>query len=80
VIYCENGEVSAVDAGKKCIVNVGSVGQPRDGDPRLSFGTFDTSSCVYENIRLPYDSKTARRKIADAGLPARLGDRLLIGH
>jgi diadenosine tetraphosphatase ApaH/serine/threonine PP2A family protein phosphatase len=79
-IFSEHGETSAVVKGTRYVVNVGSVGQPRDADPRLSFGIFDTERGLYENIRLPYDVKTACRKIIDAGLPARLGERLLVGH
>jgi diadenosine tetraphosphatase ApaH/serine/threonine PP2A family protein phosphatase len=79
VIFSEEGEVPNVAPNGKFIVNVGSVGQPRDGDPRLSFGIFDTAACVYENVRIPYDMDAACRKILDAGLPQRLGERLLAG-
>lgn len=79
-IHSGSGEVAAVEPGERYIVNVGSVGQPRDADPRLSFGIFDTDTRAYENIRLPYDARTACQKIIDAGLPQRLGERLLVGH
>ncbi|HLP15904.1 MAG TPA: metallophosphoesterase family protein [Bacteroidota bacterium] len=79
VIFSEKGETADVSRKGKFIVNVGSVGQPRDGDPRLSFGVFDTERFVYENIRLEYDVVAACRKIIDAGLPQRLGERLLAG-
>jgi predicted phosphodiesterase len=79
-IYAEDGESWSVEQGKRYIVNVGSVGQPRDADPRLSFGVFDTEAVAYENVRLEYDIRTARQKIIDAGLPPRLGDRLFAGH
>ena len=65
---------------KKFIVNVGSVGQPRDGDPRLSCGFFDTEEWKYENIRSAYDAEKASEKIIKAGLPGSLAGRILIGR
>ncbi|MBN1397768.1 MAG: metallophosphoesterase, partial [Bacteroidetes bacterium] len=59
--------------------NVGSIGQPRDGNKDLSFGIFDTDKWSYENVRHPYDVETAVRKILDTDLPPRLGRRLLAG-
>lgn len=79
VIFSEQGEAAGVGRMGKYIVNVGSVGQPRDGDSRLSFGIFDPEEHAYENIRLVYDVETACRKILDAGLPRRFGERLLAG-
>jgi len=62
------------------LINVGSVGQPRDGDNRASFGIIDTGTFVYEHFRLEYDIKTAADKIAAAGLPAFLAERLYRGR
>jgi predicted phosphodiesterase len=62
--------------GLKFLINVGSVGQPRDGNPQLSFGIIDTVAWTYENIRADYDIKGAKEAIIRAGLPAILGDRL----
>ena len=62
------------------IINVGSVGQPRDGDNRLSFAVFDSDSTVLEIVRLEYDITTARQKIIDSNLPEYLGDRLINGR
>ncbi len=64
---------------KKYIINVGSVGQPRDKDWRLSFGILDTDNWTYENIRAEYDVKAAAKKIRDAGLPEILARRLFVG-
>jgi diadenosine tetraphosphatase ApaH/serine/threonine PP2A family protein phosphatase len=61
------------------IVNVGSVGQPRDGNPKLSFGLFDTDEWIYENVRIDYDIKGAAEKIKSAGLPPVLAGRLFQG-
>jgi diadenosine tetraphosphatase ApaH/serine/threonine PP2A family protein phosphatase len=61
------------------IINVGSVGQPRDGNWKLSFGIFDTSAWTYDLIRSEYDVQTASEKIVAADLPRFLADRLLVG-
>ncbi len=63
----------------KYIVNVGSVGQPRDEDARLSYCIYDTSRREIRIKRLDYDAQGAREGIIDSGLPAFLGDRLLRG-
>lgn len=59
------------------ILNPGSVGQPRDQDPRLSFGIFDDKMWTFEIVRLEYDNQTAAAKIRKAGLPEHLAHRLL---
>ena len=69
-----------VRAGHRYLINVGSVGQPRDGNPRLSFGLFDTEAFAYENVRLDYDVAAAADKVRTAdGLSNRLADRLESG-
>ncbi len=65
---------------KLFFINVGSVGQPRDGDPRAAFGLMDTESNEYELVRLTYPVKTAADKITAAGLPAFLAERLFLGR
>lgn len=67
------------DDGAKYIITVGSVGQPRDRDPRACCGIFDTDSQVFEYHRLNYDVQTTRQKILDAGLASVFGERLLVG-
>ena len=62
------------------LINPGSVGQPRDGDPRASFAVLDTDRCCVSIRRIPYDVAAAQRKIRQAGLPAFLADRLAIGR
>ncbi|MBI4575280.1 MAG: metallophosphoesterase family protein [Planctomycetes bacterium] len=64
----------------KAIVNVGSVGQPRDNNPRASYGIYDAESRVVEVRRVDYDIEGACRKIIDAGLPEVLGERLKVGR
>jgi len=61
------------------LINVGSVGQPRDGNPRSSYGLLDTVAGSYENRRVPYDVETAMQAILDRGLPRRLAQRLEVG-
>lgn len=78
-IFTERGRASSVDADSRHLVNVGSIGQPRDGNPRLSFGFFDTENWKYENVRAAYDVERAARKIIAAGLPPLLGERLMVG-
>ena len=58
------------------LINPGSVGQPRDGNPRASFGIFDTGRGVYKTIRIAYDMLRTGKKIAAAGLPLELARRL----
>ncbi|MFH0826693.1 MAG: metallophosphoesterase family protein [Candidatus Omnitrophota bacterium] len=66
--------------GHKYIVNVGSVGQPRDGSPLASYCIYDSQKKEIMIKRLDYDRETAKRKIEDAGLPHFLGERLLVGR
>jgi len=63
----------------KYIINVGSVGQPRDGNPMASFGIFDTKIGVTEIKRVAYDIASAQKKILEAGLPEVLAKRLSVG-
>jgi predicted phosphodiesterase len=65
-----------IPAERSVLVNVGSVGQPRDGDPRAAYGVLDTSTRVVESRRVEYDIGEAQRRILDAGLPPRLAARL----
>lgn len=69
-----------IDPGKKYFINVGSVGQPRDGDWHAAYCIYDIESNVVEQRRVKYDLATAQRKIIDAGLPHLLADRLAIGR
>ena len=69
-----------VKPGYKYIINAGSVGQPRDGNPMAAYCIYDTDSRVIEIKRTPYDIKSAREKILKAGLPVSLAERLAVGH
>ena len=68
-----------VEAGKKYFVNVGSVGQSRDGVAKATYVIFDIAEQTIELRRLDYDIATAQAKIRAAGLPERLAERLAQG-
>jgi predicted phosphodiesterase len=63
----------------KALVNVGSVGQPRDEDPRTAFALFDAESGTVEILREEYDIEREAARIRRAGLPTMLADRLYLG-
>lgn len=69
-----------IGVGKKYFINVGSVGQPRDGDPRAAYVVYDMINNLVELRRVAYDIKAAQKNIIDAGLPSRLAARLAIGR
>ena len=68
-----------VDLEGRCIVNPGSVGQPRDGDPRASYAILDLEACEIDWYRAGYDIASAQSKAIAAGLPARAAERLALG-
>ena len=66
-------------AGSKFLVNPGSVGQPRDRDPRASYAVIDLDAESITHMRVEYDVELAAGKIREAGLPTFLADRLRVG-
>jgi diadenosine tetraphosphatase ApaH/serine/threonine PP2A family protein phosphatase len=62
------------------LINPGSVGQPRDGDWRAAFATFDTEARIVSFYRVPYNLRVAQEKINAAHLPQRLATRLATGR
>ncbi|RKY12830.1 MAG: metallophosphoesterase [Planctomycetota bacterium] len=66
--------------GVKAVINVGSVGQPRDDDPRAAYAVYDTEKNLVVIKRVEYDVEKAIKKIRDAGLPEILGERLRYGR
>jgi diadenosine tetraphosphatase ApaH/serine/threonine PP2A family protein phosphatase len=68
-----------VEPGRKYFVNVGAVGQPRDGNPKAAYVIYDMGESSIELRRLDYDIAAAQKKILAAGLPARLAERLAVG-
>jgi predicted phosphodiesterase len=75
----ERGDLE-IDAECAYLLNPGSVGQPRDGDPRAAFLIFDSDAQMASYFRVAYDIPTAQKKIREAGLPPILADRLTVGR
>jgi diadenosine tetraphosphatase ApaH/serine/threonine PP2A family protein phosphatase len=65
---------------RRWLAVLGSVGQPRDGNPAASFAMFDSASQEITWCRVPYDVETAAVRIRENGLPRWLADRLLVGR
>ncbi len=78
-IFSLSGRSKSVSRTERQLVNVGSIGQPRDGNPMLAFGIFDSSAWEYELIRSEYNIQLAAEKILSAGLPQELAYRLMYG-
>jgi predicted phosphodiesterase len=72
--------VMEIDPECAYLINPGSVGQPRDGDPRAAYVLYDTDTRLVAYVRVPYDIESAQQKIRDAGLPSILADRLAVGR
>jgi predicted phosphodiesterase len=68
-----------IDATQRWILNPGSVGQPRDGDPRASFAVLDLAEGVMSWERIAYDVDAAQSRALASGLPARTAERLALG-
>ncbi len=83
----ENGEiqfrvlthVSEIRLNGKAILNPGSVGQPRDHDPRAAFAIYDSEQKTWNPQRVVYDIESVQDRISDAGLPYRHAMRLVQG-
>ena len=69
-----------LETDKTYMINPGSIGQPRDGDPRSGFVLYDTDDDLVIFYRVPYDVKAAQKHILNAGLPPRLAERLENGR
>jgi diadenosine tetraphosphatase ApaH/serine/threonine PP2A family protein phosphatase len=80
--FVPDGAVTAVPlaAGVRYLINVGSVGQPRDGDPRAAFGIYDSEEPSVRMRRVVYPVASAQRRILNAGLPSTLANRLAVGR
>lgn len=70
----------ALEHGVRYLLNPGSVGQPRDGDPRAAFAILDTGRQVFEFWRVPYDVEGVQKRMEEAGLPEPLVLRLAFGR
>lgn len=77
--FMEEEKIQIQD-GYKYTVNVGSTGQPRDGNPKAAYAIYDKTNKFVEIKRIEYDVKKAQGKIIEAGLPQVLADRLQFGE
>ncbi len=79
VLASDDGAV--VDLGEERVcINPGSVGQPRDGDPRSSYAILDTAATTVTFHRVPYDVRATQRRMRELGLPEQLAARLARGR
>jgi predicted phosphodiesterase len=76
----EDRDVIEIEAEGGYLINPGSVGQPRDGDPRAAYALYNSDAAVVSYCRVEYDVENACRKIRDAGLPPILAERLSVGR
>lgn len=76
----ESERVIELAPDRMYLINPGSVGQPRDHDPRAAYAVWDTSERTLKLRRVEYDIKTAQRRIRQAGLHPWLADRLAFGR
>lgn len=74
------GERYDLKPESRYLINPGSIGQPRDGDPRAAFAMYDTDAQVVYFHRVSYDIAGAQKRILDAQLPERLATRLADGR
>ena len=79
VRYTRDARVTGA-RGRRYLVNVPSVGQPRDGDPRAGYLVYDDAGPAFEHVRLDYDVAAAMEAIRAAGLPPFLAERLQWGE
>ena len=79
-VYRIDAQDFVLPIGRKYFINVGSVGQPRDGDPRASYVIYEPMSRTVHFRRIAYDIAAAQERIRMAGLPDRLAERLKFGQ
>ena len=79
-VYRIDAQDVKLPIGRKYFINVGSVGQPRDGDPRAAYALYSPKDRQLRFRRVAYDIAAAQAKIRAAGLPERLAKRLEVGQ
>jgi diadenosine tetraphosphatase ApaH/serine/threonine PP2A family protein phosphatase len=72
--------LESIRTGRKQVVNVGSVGQPRDKDERACYVVYRRNEADVWWRRMPYDIAAAQQAIVDAGLPVKYAHRLSLGN
>lgn len=78
--HMQHGGELTLEDGKRYIIDVGSVGQPRDLNPEASFVRYDSESNRVQWIRYAYPIDEVGRKMREAGLPEYLAERLTLGR
>ncbi len=78
--HAPGGRMLTLQAGTRYIINPGSVGQPRDGDPRAAYAIWDTEQGTVSFERVLYDIKTTQQQMREAKLPELLAERLEYGR
>ena len=77
----QEGETTVpLETGRKYFINVGSVGQPRDGDPRACYAIYDSDAATVRLRRVVYDVAGAQQAVLAVGLPEYLAERLETGR
>ena len=76
---CKEDNNVHINADSRYIINVGSVGQPRDNNPAAAAAIFDSELKTYELVRIGYNVEKTYQKMISSGLPEFLADRLLTG-
>jgi diadenosine tetraphosphatase ApaH/serine/threonine PP2A family protein phosphatase len=69
-----------LEPARRYLLNPGSVGQPRDGDPRAAFAIADLEHQIVEFWRVPYDISAVQERMRSARLPEPLAQRLMLGR
>ncbi|HXG41264.1 MAG TPA: metallophosphoesterase family protein [Dehalococcoidia bacterium] len=80
LFYLPDGAVVELRQGPRLVINPGSVGQPRDGDPRASYAIYDSDRGTVSLHRVEYDIAATQRLMEAAGLPRWLSERLAVGR
>lgn len=79
-VYQNSNDTVDIQTEKRYIINVGSVGQPRDGDSRACYSIYDSKERVIQIKRIKYNIQTTQTKIVNRGLPLFLARRLALGQ
>jgi diadenosine tetraphosphatase ApaH/serine/threonine PP2A family protein phosphatase len=80
LFYLQDGAVVELRPDRRLVLNPGSVGQPRDGDPRASYAIYDSEAGTFSLHRVEYDIAATQKLIEEAGLPRWLSERLAVGR
>ncbi len=78
-LYCPTQNTISIKEGYRYLINVGSVGQPRDRNANAAYVICDLSDNSIQLKRVPYDIPSAQQKIIDAGIPQELAERIAFG-